>query len=170
MRTSKRKPVILILLSFAALTAVPSLADEIYKIVDKDGKVTYSSELPQSTSDVDITGLDIDPDANVIKPESSQAAERLKQEYNQRYPNNNSGKDQQKVESYKQKLTAAKQAVNLAKKAITEGKTVAPGDFIGKSGGGVRPSLQRQSRLESLNKNLESAEENLRQVIKSRPF
>ena len=168
MRMINLGPALTIMLSFMMLTTGPSMADAIYKIVDKDGKVTYSSELPESKNDVEITDLDIDPDANVIKPESSQAAERLKQEYNQRYPVDNSEKQQR--ESYEQKLAAAKNDVKAAKQAMAEGQTVVPGDFIGKSGGGVRPSLQRQSRLESLNKNIETAEENLRKLLKDRPF
>lgn len=155
-----------VILSVLAFFCSAAITDPIYKIVDKDGKVTYSSDAPETSDEHEVITLDIDPDSNIIKPESDQTTPQLKQQYNQRYPQ----KSQPQKKGYQEKLAQAKAAVEAAKTAIEEGKKVQQGDFIGKKSPGVRPSLQRQTRLQQLQEALEAAEKNLKKTIKENPY
>src|SRR5450631_5809 len=52
-----------VLAAAAALFAQVTLADVLYKLIDKNGKVTYSEEKPKNF-DGQVIRLDIDPNAN----------------------------------------------------------------------------------------------------------
>src|SRR5450432_850341 len=52
-----------VLAAAAALFAPVTLADVLYKLIDKNGKVTYSEEKPKNF-DGQVFRLDIDPNAN----------------------------------------------------------------------------------------------------------
>src|SRR5262245_49281139 len=65
-----------VLLAAAALTMGAAAAQTLYKLIDKNGKVTYSEEKPKNF-DGQVIQLDINPNANTAilpKPAASQGA------------------------------------------------------------------------------------------------
>ena len=66
-----RLPVHLAAVACAALFSAAAAAETLYKLIDKNGKVTYSEEKPRSF-DGQVIRLDIDPNANTATLEKPQ--------------------------------------------------------------------------------------------------
>jgi hypothetical protein len=126
-------------------------ADTLYKLIDKNGKVTYSEEKPKQF-DGQVIRLDIDPNATTVTlpkaaPPGSAAADARK-------PNPAVGR-----------LEAAQDRLERAKAALQDARDHPRDDElarVGNVGGFTRPVpseayLQRLSRLEEEVRNAEQA-------------
>jgi hypothetical protein len=141
-----------------AVTSTDALAQTLYKLIDKNGKVTYSESAPKNF-DGKVIRMDIDPNANtatmpkgsVLKEEGAAAK--------------NAGAEDV--------LRAARQRLENAKKALADARDN-PGEAdiqrIGNKGGGTRPqpTEEYQRRLEKLEKDVKEAEEALERAQRGR--
>lgn len=151
------------------LAAAPAaLAQTLYKLVDKNGKVTYSESKPK-TFDGQVIVIDINPDANTAtleKPPPKSVGEaggaRVRGEV----------KGPAKMDE-EARLAQARERLDAARKALQEA-TDNPQDgdmmMVGKVGGGVRniPSEAYQQRLARLQSEVHTAQEDLRRAEQGR--
>ena len=141
-----------------ALGASGALAQTLYKLIDKNGKITYSESAPKDF-DGKVIRMDIDPNANtatmpkgsVLKEEGAAA----------------------KNASAEDSVRAARQRLENAKKALADAREnpgVTDIEHIGKKGGGARPqpTEEYQRRLEKLEGDVKAAEEALEKAQRSR--
>ena len=145
-----------LLVTVLAATAFAAHADTLYKLIDKNGKVTYSEEKPKQF-DGQVIRLDIDPNATTVtlpKPAPGAAAARE--------ASSPAAQARARLESAQDRLDRAKAALQSAR------DNPGPNDFehIGKVGGGTRPVaseayLQRISNLEQEVHNAELAVQTL---------
>jgi hypothetical protein len=143
------------------LAASPSLHAQttLYKLVGKDGKVTYS-EKPPKDFDGKVIRLDIDPKANTATlPEGSRLQERSEAS------KSTATRDEQ--------LKAARARVDAAQKALEDARAnPGEGDIarMGKKGGGTRPvpTEDYQQRLAKLERDLKDAEDGLQKLERGR--
>ena len=139
----------------AALFATLAAAQTMYKLIDKNGKVTYS-ESPPKDFDGKVIRMDIDPNANTATlpkytpPPAKAEAPRASA----------GGGSPDKVQLARDKLEAAKKALQDA----TDNPRETDIQRMGIKGGGTRPvpTEEYQKRLENLAENVKRAEEELR--------
>jgi hypothetical protein len=145
--------------------AAPSVAQTVYKLIDRNGKVTYSEEPPKDF-DGRVIRIDIDPNANkatlgVPKPVEAPA----------RVEPGAKPKETAPQPTQAQKLEAAQDRLEKARKALTDAREH-PGDgdirFIGNVGGGTRPvpTEEYQQRLAGLERAVKEAEDEVRELEK----
>jgi uncharacterized protein DUF4124 len=137
-----------------ALLATAAPAQTLYKLVDKNGKVTYS-ESPPKDFDGKVIPLDIDPTRNTATMPKYTPPEKAK-------GNGISPPRSNDVAA----VGMARERVDAARKALDDARSnPGEGDFdrIGTAGGGTRPvpSQSYLKRIEALEENLRKAEENL---------
>jgi len=143
----------LALLGFFALAANSALAQTLYKLIDRNGKVTYSQEAPRDF-DGKVIRIDIDPNRNsatlgapapssgTSAPQTDEAAEKAK------------------------RVAQARGRLEAARKALVQAREH-PGEddvrFVGKVGGGARavPTEAYQERLAGLERAVKEAEDEL---------
>jgi len=141
----------LALLGFFAFAANSALAQTLYKLIDRNGKVTYSQEAPKDF-DGKVIRIDIDPSRNsatlgvprgpAAAPQPDEAAEKEK------------------------RVAQARERLEAARKALAEAREH-PGEddvrFIGKVGGGARrvPTEAYQERVAGLERAVKEAEDEL---------
>jgi hypothetical protein len=133
------------------LLATGASAQTLYKLIDRNGKVTYS-EKPPKDFDGQVIRLDIDPKSNTAtlpKPTGPlvDPAARATDD---------------RVRMAKDKLEAAKKAYQDALDKPGEGDLT----FMGNKGGGTRPvqSEEYAKRLSNLEKAVKDAEEELKRA------
>ena len=136
----------------------------IYKLIDKNGKVTYSESAPKNF-DGKVIKLDFDPNANTATLANPAAAK------GEVAPRAESGKA--KVRTAKEealaRLNAAQERLGAAKRALQNARdNPAEGDIlmVGKVGGGVRhiPSESYQQKLDKLEQEVKDADDELRRA------
>ena len=144
----------------ALLAASLSLeAQTLYKLIGKDGKVTYS-EKPPKDFDGKVIRMDIDPKANTATlPEASRLRE---------------GSEASKSAAARDdQLKAARARVDAARKALEEARAN-PGEAdiarMGIKGGGTRPvpTEDYQRRLEQFERDVKDAEDALQKLERER--
>lgn len=139
------------------------LAQTVYKLIDKNGKITYSEEKPKNF-DGQVIPMNIDPNANTATlPRAT--SDRNTVDGTQRVQ-----KDQAKPNAGQQ-LEQAKDRLEKAKAALQNAKdNPGPDDnlMVGKVGGGVRyiPSEDYQKKMQQLEQDVKDAEDNLARVEK----
>ena len=146
--------------ALASLAASPGVdAQTLYKLIGKDGKVTYSEKAPKDF-DGKVIRMDIDPKANTATlPEGSRLQE--KSEASQR----SAARDEQ--------LRAARARVDASRKALEDARNnPGEGDIarMGIKGGGTRPvpTEDYQQRLAKLERDLKEAEDELQKLERGR--
>lgn len=141
----------LVLAGFFAFAANSALAQTLYKLIDRNGKVTYSQEAPKDF-DGKVIRIDVDPNRNsatlgvapgtpsVQQPEAAAAAAK-------------------RVTQARERLEAARKALADAREHPAEDETT----FVGKVGGGARsvPTQAYQERLAGLERAVKEAEDEL---------
>lgn len=170
-------PVICLATLWLTLGSIAASA-EIYRVVDKDGKVTYTDQPPKNGNAENIQ-QEVE---EAVERNSAQSLETQRENEPDWVKRAREEREQQKVEKQKQQddyadrkkawneaLKQAKQNLKDAKQAQEKGKEAIEGDFIGKAGGGARPSEQYFNRQKTLAENVESAEKALKQVRKEKP-
>jgi hypothetical protein len=148
-----------------ALAAPHALAQTLYKLIDKNGKVTYS-EKPPKDFDGKVIRMDIDPNANTATlpkltpapPDTSGSNEPARKS---REPGSSKAKPVT-VDEARERLDAARKAYQDAVDNPREGEITRMGNV----GGGTRPvfSDAYTSRLAGLEAAVKNAEEDLRRA------
>ncbi len=154
------------LAALGALCATTAVAQTVYKLIDKNGKVTYVQE-PPKYYDGKVIRIDIDPNANTAtlqKPEASSSGEPVPPGAKRQ------GKEQPKKEDL---LQAAQEKLERAKEALADAREH-PGEddlrWMGNAGGGTRQvhTEAYDQRLADLEKAVKEAEDELRSVERGR--
>ena len=141
-----------------ALAVADAAAQTLYKLIDKNGKVTYS-ESPPKDFDGKVIRMDIDPNANTATMPKPGAAARPETEAEKviRRPTPGAGDSTQAA---RERLESAKKALQDAIDNPAEGEV----QRVGKVGGGTRPveSEEYKQRVARLEADVRKAEEALR--------
>jgi len=152
--------VFLVLAAWTLAAAAPAFAQTVYKLIDRDGKVTYS-ESPPKDFDGQVIRIDIDPNANkatlgVPQPTPQAAGEGKKRAH---VPEAAAPDRSKRIEEAREKLDDARKALEEAR------ANPGPDDmrFLGKVGGGSRsvPTEAYQQRLDKLEHAVKEAENEL---------
>lgn len=144
--------------AIAAAVSGDALGQTLYKLIDKNGKVTYS-ESPPKDFDGKVIRMDIDPNANKATMPKGSA---LKEEG-----------AAAKNASADEAVRSARLRLDNARKALADARdNPAEADIqrIGKKGGGARaePTEDYQRRLEKLERDVKDAEEDLQKAQRGR--
>lgn len=162
----RRKAWIAALAAGAALVASDAAAQTLYKLIDKNGKVTYS-EKPPRDFDGKVIRLDIDPKANTATlPKPRAARTEADGEKGTRPPTPGAAAGADPVQAARDRVEAARKALQDAIDNPREGEI----QRMGKVGGGTRPvqSEDYQKRIAGLEDNVRRAEEELRLAERNR--
>jgi hypothetical protein len=151
-----------IALALLAGCALSASAQVLYKLIDKNGKVTYSESAPKDFQGK-VIKLEFDPNANtatLAKPAASTG-----ETAGSRGESRRRSAQQEAIA----RLNAAQEKLDAAKKALQEARdNPAEGDIlmVGKVGGGVRhiPSEAYQQKLDKLEQEVKDAEDELRRA------
>lgn len=160
-----------IALATAALAlAAPAAAQTLYKLIDKNGKVTYSQDKPKDF-DGQVVPLDVNPDRNTMTMPKLPAKEDAKLPPSAREgmtppPPRRKAEDGSIVGG---KDETPEEKLERARKAYAEAKdNPGPDDvrWIGNVSGGTRaiPTEAYQRRLESLERAVKDAEDEVRKA------
>lgn len=136
------------------------LADTVYKSVDKDGNVTYSQKPPRDGEKARTKELPIDPNQNVVPSDKSAETQALEAQHKAR-AGSSQGEAAAENQGRREKIAQAEAALQQAEAALAAGQSTQPGDFMGRAGGGVRPTQQREERINSLQEAVDAARANL---------
>ena len=165
-------------LAIVAFTLMAAANAEVYRVVDAEGKITYTDNPPENSHDLVEKVPETDPQQNITPtPESllENQPEWLKEAQEKRAQatkNKNRDKQiqyQQNKKDWQRSLKTAKANVKKAQLMLDIGSEPTEGDFVGNAGGGARPSSDYLKRLTLLEKNLADAKRHLLQVQRSKP-
>lgn len=155
-----------------------SVNAEIYRVVDAEGKVTFTDQPPANSNHLIETITDTDPQQNITPspkslaedhPEWLKAAQEKRAQAAKHQQHVQHSEQQQRRQDWKRELKAAKANVKEAKLMLDIGREPTEGDFVGNAGGGARPSSDYLKRLSFLEKNLADAKRQLLKVQRSKP-
>ena len=148
---------VLVTCVMVGLACTPAAAQTLYKLIDKNGKVTYS-EAPPKDFDGKVIRLDIDPKANTVTLPSGSAI-------------SSTGADDRRAAD--DRARGARNRLDAAQKALADAKQN-PGEGeierVGKKGGGARAQESEgyKERLEKLERDVKEAEDALQKAQKER--
>jgi len=149
------------------IAGLPAAAQTVYKLIDKNGRITYSNEEPKNF-DGQVIRIDIDPNANkaslgVPQGDSGGAAAAQTRAKLQARDAAQAQSHADKIQAARDRLTAAQAAYADARDNPVEGTDVR---FIGNKGGGTRavPTEEYQKRLDQLQHAVKEAEDELRKL------
>ena len=146
-----------------AIAAPSASAQTLYKLIDKNGKVTYS-EKPPKDFDGKVVPMNIDPNANTATlPKPSAAAPAERGGRNSDSPGEkSSSKSEDRVQAARDRLDAAKRALDNALNNPGEGDVMR----VGNKGGGARPVFSDgyQAKISGLEAAVKQAEEELKRA------
>ncbi len=147
----------------AALVTADASAQTLYKLIDKNGKVTYV-ETPPKDYDGKVIRLDIDPNANIAtSPKKGDvAAERSALETKAKAKAEAAAAAEATLQDARDRLEELRQAYADARDNPREGEV----RRVGNVGGGTRPVFSEayQRRLDTLEKEVRDAEEQVRRL------
>lgn len=148
----------------ALLGSMAAVAQTVYKLIDKDGKVSYVQE-PPKYYEGKVIRIDIDPNANkatLQAPDASRGGEPGVPGATK--PGNQQTDKEQRLDAAHEKLEQAKKALADARENPGEGDI----QRLGKVGGGARPvhTEEYDQRLADLERAVKEAEDELRNVEK----
>lgn len=162
----KRNALTVIALAASTLLAgAPALAQTVYKLIDKNGKVTYAEE-PPKYFDGQVIRIDIDPNANKAtlgNPDPTRSGEPAGPKAKKpRRETEQPSSRAERAEEARQKLEDARNALADARDHPAEGDV----QFIGNVRGGTRPvpSETYQRRLDALERAVKEAENELHDI------
>ncbi len=136
-------------------------AETVYRHVDAEGNVTYTSTPPATGEKAEV--IEVDTQSNVLSSERTPELERLEEEERQRYWQRQQDTQREQV-SRESEREAAEARLRRAREAREAGQALRPGDLMGRKDGGTRPSQQRTERLQRLDAEVKAAEEELERV------
>lgn len=139
-----------------ASATLPAAAQTIYKLIDKNGKVTYA-EKPPKDFDGQVIPMTIDPKANIATfpkaaPAKGEGAKPTLEEARVKREG-----AEERVKNARERLEAARKELADARENPREGEIT----WLGKVGGGARPvpTEAYEARLKALEENVKAAEE-----------
>ena len=147
------------------VAALPAAAQTVYKLIDKNGRVTYSNEEPKDF-DGKVIRMDVDPNANKaslgVPKDTGQSHEQAKAKGAAR-ENAKAQTQADRVQAAQEKLDAAREAYEQARDHPVEGTDIR---YVGNVIGGTRavPTDDYQTRLDGLERAVKDAEDELRQA------
>jgi len=158
-----RRQASLLFATLAVLFAAPADAQTLYKLIDKNGKITYSETRPKEFEG-QVIPLDIDPSRNTATMPKYQAPANAPKGSGQPLPPSAPNRDA---------IAYARERVDSARKALADAKeNPGEGDMrhIGTAGGGTRPvpTPEFEKRLERLQEDVRKAEEHLAKLEQTR--
>ena len=172
---SKSAPILQLLILLTITTAAHA---EIYRVIDADGKVTFTDQPPANSDDLIETIPDTDPKQNITpspaslaenQPEWLKEAQEKRAQAAKNQQREQHSQQQKNRQDWKRALKAAKADVKEAELMLEIGREPTHGDFVGNAGGGARPSSAFLKRLTLLEKNLADANRRLLKVQRSKP-
>ncbi len=140
------------------VVGLPAAAQTLYKLIGKDGKVTYSQEAPKDF-DGKVIRIDVNPNENTATlPKYQREAPKAGTPA--------AGGNEARVRQSKEKLERARKALADARDNPAEGEV----QRIGKVGGGTRPvpTEAYRERLQALERAVTEAEHELEQAQNGR--
>jgi hypothetical protein len=146
----------------AALAAVGAQAQTLYKLIDKNGKVTYSEEAPKNF-DGKVIRIDVNPNANTATlPKLSLPAKG--QDAAQAGEPRDRGKHPD-LQALRRKVAERRAALEEAQNNPSEDDV----QWVGNAGGGVRrvPTESYRRRITQLERSLKEAEDELQAAEKN---
>lgn len=145
-----------------ATLGIAAHAQTVYKLIGKDGKVTYSGEAPKDF-DGKVIRIDVNPNENratlpVYRRDEAKGGDEAKAGA---APGNEA-----RVRQSKEKLESAQKALAQARDNPAEGEV----QRVGKVGGGTRPvpTEAYRERLQALERAVKEAEHELEQAQQGR--
>jgi hypothetical protein len=146
----------------AALLALPVAAQTLYKLIDKNGKVTYS-DTPPKDFDGKVIPVDIDTKRNSATINTPGMREGARA-FDEKQAAEDRASDRQKAAQ--QKLDEARKALANARENPGEGEV----NRVGNAGGGTRPvpTPEYEKRIAGLEEAVRVAEAELRQATQAR--
>lgn len=166
----KRLPFLALALAVALPFAVraqnypaPAKVEVIYKLIARDGKVTYAQSAPKDYPGR-VVKIEIDPRANLaVFPKPNERPQYLQ-------PRALTPQEARRLETENAKVQA-QDALDEAKKALKDGQEPREGelDWMGKKGGGARPVPTEAylQRIKALEDAVKAAEESLDRAQKA---
>ncbi len=169
------RPICLALLCAAGLALAPdALSQTLYKLTDRNGKVTYAEKVPPGY-DGKVQRVDIDPNANRMDapraPPASPEGKGSGEGSGKSSAAEGFSRDRQKRERSEEKIAQARERLEDARKNLKEAVDNPTEDdikWMGKVGGGARPvhSEEYQMRISKLEAAVKAAEEALKEAEK----
>lgn len=146
----------------AALAALPVVAQTLYKLIDKDGKVTYV-DTPPKNFDGKVIPVEIDTKRNsatIATPGTPQAARAFDERAAAAEQAN------VRLKAAQERLETARKDLAFARENPQENEV----ERMGNAGGGTRPipTPAYEKRLASLEAAVKSAEEEVKQAQRAR--
>lgn len=172
MRTRVHKIGLICGLSLCCLGVSVAVAQSVYKIVDSEGRVTYTDQLPldgtagttttikivpfrrpsQPSVEEPTADASVDPVASVAEPEPKAEPEP----------------EPTPAQARRTGIRQAEAELARAVDDLISGSTFLEGDLVGKSGGGTRPSQQRTERITELEAAVATAQQRLDSLRRQR--
>ncbi len=147
----------------AALLAGATLAgaQTLYKLIDKNGKVTYSETAPKDFPG-QVIRIDIDPNRNTATLPKPKEPEATGKDVRTRGPGGDAQPRGSEADAARERLEAAKKALADAQENPGEGDNTR----VGNKGGGTRPvpTDAYAAKLAELDRAVKAAEEELRRA------
>jgi hypothetical protein len=162
---TSKPALVLAFASALALGAGEVSAQTLYKLIDKNGKVTYSESAPKQF-DGKVIRMDIDPNANTAtlpKPRAAPSAEPTQADLSAPPPKQ---RPELNLKDAREKLERAQKALADAKENPRAGEL----NWIGNVGGGARavPSEGYTQRLQALEQAVLAAQDEVRLAEENR--
>ena len=152
---------------------------EIYRVIDKEGNVTYTDQAPTANSENNSAEVvETEAQTNVVDsakaieekhPEWLKAAKVKRAEESEQQRRELAKAQAQQRKIWKKDLKAAKLAVKDAALALDVGKEVGDGDFVGMASGGARPSSEYLQCITQLEQELQDAKRHLKKLKRNKP-
>ena len=155
-----KRSLVLTLLALAA--AMPVAAQTLYKLIDKNGKVTYA-DAPPKDFDGQVVPIEVDPNRNRATLTSPGGDEAQRALIDKARAADAADRD---LKAAQERLDAARENLAFARENPLEGEVAR----IGNVGGGARPvpTEAYERRLAGLEEAVKAAEEDVRRLEKAR--
>ncbi|NNC55695.1 MAG: DUF4124 domain-containing protein [Pseudomonadales bacterium] len=166
-----------ITLGLAAAVLTPLAGAEIYRVIDENGDISFTDKPPADASGASSETVEIDENVQNTSL-SSEAIEQRQPEWLREAQEKRQAEEARKraaapskaeIAAWRESLSQAEQRLREAKAAQKQGIVVSEGDFIGKAGGGVRPSQQYFEKLKKLDQDVIDAKSSLDEIRRARP-
>ena len=176
--THSPQQTLLAVLGLIALLAAPAPAlAEIYRVIDADGNISFTDKPPVTNQGGSSEAVSIDASTqntslsrDAIKQEQPEwLLDAQQQRREQEAAKRAAQPSKTQVKDWKKSLRDAKQALRDAERARELGVIAAEGDYIGKAGGGVRPSQQYFQKFRALEQNVLDAQKKIDALKKAGP-
>lgn len=150
---------------------------QIYRVIDENGKVSFTDKPPADTGQISAEEVDVDESVQNTSL-SSEAIEGRQPEWLKEAIEKREAEEKAlqaakpgaaEMRAWREALANAKRELREARAAQERGIIASEGDYIGKAGGGVRPSQQYFEKLRKLDQDVSDAKERVEQLKRAKP-